>query len=664
LKNIVIRAKNTSVKEHTQSTQMGKLEIPISTMKKVPTIAGEGDVLKVLQLTPGIKRGGEGTIGMYVRGGGNDENLILLDEATVYNAGHLLGFFSVFNTNAIKDIGMYKSGFPSNYGGRLSSVMDIKMKEGNKNKFQTEGSLGLISSNLTIQGPIKKDKVSFMLSGRRTYIDQVFKLVKIQIPYYFYDLNAKVNWSINKRNKLFFSTYLGNDVLKLSADDVTSTNTNGSDSTSTSTEAKSSSKLGNFTTTLRWNHIFKNQKLFLNTTLLQTKFQYSVGGNIGGTGLGVESRIQDYGVKLNFSYNANPKNEIKFGTEIINHTFAPNVVSTSETSIDKNAITNNSTETSIYVLNDRVVTNNLKLNIGGRLSSEYTQSTFYKSFEPRVALRYKLNETNSIKASYSKMTQYMHLVSSSSIALPTDLWYPVTKKVKPEFSDQYSWGYYSGISKHNILLSAEVYYKKMKNLIEYKEGAVLILNNNFESELVNGRGEAYGLELFANKSEGRFAGWVGYTLSWATRQFDSINRGKEYYARYDRRHDFSIVAMYEISKSISISGVWVFSSGNPFTARIGQYIMPNPSNTSVIAIPIYSGKNEYRLSNAHRLDFDLCVKAKQRKNWQGEWHFSAYNLYNRTQPSRLRLKLIDGTYKYQQTGLFGVIPSISYNFKF
>ena len=662
LKEVVVKSSKVSVKEYTKSTEMGRIEIPVELMKKVPTIAGESDVLKVLQLTPGIKRGSEGSIGMYVRGGSADENLVLLDEATVYNPGHLLGFFSVFNTNSIKDVTMHKGGFPSNYGGRLSSVLDIRMKDGNKNKIQTEGSLGLISSNLTIQGPIYKDKVSFILSGRRTYIDKVFSLFKMSIPYYFYDVNAKLNWTISKRDKLFFSSYTGNDVLKLDM--------GGDQSKVTSSEldTKIGSRLGNFTTTVRWNHIFKNPKLFLNTSLLQTRFRYSVSGILGTESLKLESRIQDYGVKMDFNYNPNPKNQIRFGLECINHTFKPNSFTTNNMLLDSIAGGQfrkiNSTETALYALNDWEVNSKIKINYGLRYSTNVTEQTFYSGLEPRFNIRYQLNEKNSIKASYSRMKQYMHLVSSSSISLPTDLWYPVTKTVKPLSSDQVSLGYYTGWDKFNLLFSTEVYYKKLHNLVEYREGAVLLLNNNFENELVRGDGDAYGVELFLNKSQGRFTGWLGYTLSYSTRQFDELNKGKTYYSKYDRRHDVSIVGMYDITKRLSVSAVWVLSSGSPFTARIGQYIIPNPGYNGVTVVPVHSDRNAHRLSNSHRLDIDFTLKRKPTRKWSGEWHFSVYNAYNRTQPNRVRINVVDGQYKYQQVGLFGIIPSISYNFKF
>jgi hypothetical protein len=469
----------------------------------------------------------------------------------------------------------------------------------------------------------------------------------------------KGNYMLGKRDKLFLSSYLGNDVLDLGKFD------NSEDGL----ETQLGSKIGNFTGTLRWNHQFKNTKWFMNTSLLQTRFRYYVKGGLGNDFVKLESRIQDYGVKTDLNYLPNPKNQIKIGLQYLHHTFRPNTISS--TIIDSIGKTLqegnrniNTHEMALYAMNDQTLSQTLKVNYGIRFSGAQTGTTFYGNIEPRVNLRYQLNEMNSIKASYTRMSQYLHLVSSSSVALPTDLWYPVTNTVKPLYSDQVSLGYYTGVEKWKTLVSTEVYYKRMQNSVEYKEGAMLLLNNNFEQELVRGHGEAYGLELFINKTQGRFTGWIGYTLSYSKRQFDSLNKGKTFYSKYDRRHDVSLVAMYDLTKRFSVSAVWVLSTGSPFTARIGQYILPNPGYNGVITVPVYSDRNAYRLSTSHRLDIDFCLKRKPKRKWQGEWHFSAYNVYNRTQPSRVRIRLIDGTYKYQQTGLFGIIPSIAYNFKF
>jgi hypothetical protein len=668
---VVVKAKTKTVKQHVASTEIGKIELPIAMIKKVPTLFGESDVLKVMQLMPGIKRGGEGTIGMYVRGGGSDENLIQLDEATVYNAGHLLGFFSVFNSNALKDVTFYKGGFPANYGGRLSSIMDVRMKDGNITRHKAEGSVGLISSNLTLEGPILKDKMSYTASGRRTYIDKVFKLVNVPLPYYFYDANVKVNYKISNQDKLFLSGYFGNDILKFDDGDLAGIAGTTSDSTQQqlgNLDIKSSSNLGNFTSTLRWNHVFKNQKLFMNTSLIQTRFRYDIKGGTAGALLGVSSSIQDYGGKVDFNYSLNNNNQIKFGTELTQHTFRPNIVSLkADTAINapiKAGKKLNNFEYAFYANNDQTISEKIKLNYGLRFSGTLADSAAYAGIEPRVNVRYKINEVHSIKASYTKMRQYMHLVSSSNLALPTDLWYPVTKTIKPSVSDQVSVGYFTGIQKINTLISVEAYYKTMNNLIEYREGAVLIFSNKFEQEMVRGKGKAYGVELFVNKTQGKFTGWVGYTLAYSKRQFDSLNKGQWYYAKYDRRHDVSVVACYDISKRVSVSSAFVYSSGSPFTARIGQFLAPNPSLTGVDFVPIYSARNAYRLSAQHRLDIDFTIKSLPRKHWQGEWHIGAYNVYNRAQPNRVSLVVEpNGSYKYEQRGLFGIIPSIAYNFK-
>jgi hypothetical protein len=668
LNAVIVKGKTKTVKQHVASTEMGKIEMPIAMIKKVPTLFGESDVLKVMQLLPGIKRGGEGTIGMYVRGGGADENLIQLDEATVYNAGHLLGFFSVFNSNALKDVTFYKGGFPANYGGRLSSIMDVRMKDGNITRHKAEGSVGLISSNLTLEGPILKDKMSYTASGRRTYIDKVFSLVKIPIPYYFYDANVKVNYKISNNDKLFLSGYFGNDVLKFNGDDLTSIGGVATDTTDQSAgdlDVKSASNLGNFTSTLRWNHVFKNQKLFMNASLIQTRFRYDIKGGTEGALLGVSSSIQDYGTKLDFNYNANNNNQIKFGTELTQHTFRPNIVSIkSDTAINlpiQSGKKLSNIEYAFYANNDYTISEKIKLNYGLRFSGALADSASYAGLEPRVNVRYKINDLHSIKASYTKMRQYMHLVSSSNLALPTDLWYPVTKTIKPSVSDQIAIGYFTGIQKINTQISVEAYYKTMDNLIEYKEGAQLLFSNKFEQEMVRGQGKAYGVELFVNKTQGKFTGWIGYTLSYSKRQFDSLNNAQWYYAKYDRRHDVSVVASYDFSKRFSVSTAFVYSGGSPFTARIGQFVVPNPSLTGVDFVPIYSARNEYRLSDQHRLDIDFTFKGIARKHWSGEWHFGAYNAYNRAQPNRVSYNAATGT--YEQRGLFGLIPSIAYNFK-
>ncbi|MBI3233500.1 MAG: TonB-dependent receptor plug domain-containing protein, partial [Bacteroidetes bacterium] len=624
--------------------------------------AGERDIIKVLQLMPGVKRGGEGGTDMYVRGGGADQNLVLLDEATVYNSGHLLGFFSVFNSNSIKEVNLYKSAFPAQYGGRLSSILDIKMKEGNEKAFETKGSVGLIASNLSIEGPIIKDKMSFAISGRRTYLDKVIQWTVpenvFRFPYYFYDLNAKINYKINKKDRLYFSSYLGRDILYNRVKDSTSV-----------LPVNLNTFLGNFTVTSRWNHYYKNIKLFHNLTVVHSQFRYNIDGNFAGNSLLIKSSINDLGVKLDYDYHMNPEHWIKFGAVLMNHTFKPNIITTQGVISDllksKSGSKIYNQEMGFYFNDEYTVNHRIKVNYGARLSGTYVQNTFYHGFEPRVSGKYSINSTSSIKASYAKMKQYLHLVRSSSIALPTDLWYPVTKNVAPGKSNQVSLGYYKSINKYKTTFSVETYYKWLNDVIDYKEGAVLFLNDNYESELVKGNAKAYGFEFLAQKDVGKLSGWIAYTLSWSKSTFPDLNGGKTFFSNNDRRHDISVVANYEFNKRFSMSAVYVYSSGRPFTPRISQFLMPNPTLTNVDVLPIYTDRNTVRLHAARRLDIDICYKNKPSKKTKLEWHLSIYNFFARTQPQRIVITQdANGNYKYQEKGLFGIIiaPALNFNF--
>ncbi len=660
LKEIVISAEATKEKEQIRSTQMSAINIPIEQIKNIPTLGGETDIIKVMQLMPGVKRGGEGQNQMFVRGGSGDDNLILLDEAVVYNVSHLFGFFSVFNNDALKDVTLIKGGFPAQYGGRLSSVMDIHMKDGDAQKFHVDGGIGILSSHLTLQGPIIKDRMSFIVSGRRSYIDQMFKLIyKTNIlPYYFYDVTCKLNYRLSDKDRLYLSTYYGDDVLAASQ-------------TSDSSFFDGGFRLGNITSTLRWNHLY-NQKLFSNLSLIYTRFRYDVEAFLPGNSFLAKSKISDVTAKYDFSYYKKTGSIIRFGGIATNHAFRPNVVNTSGDisalvkSRDGNLI--NTQEVALYANHEYDINARLKINYGLRLPMLYTQQTIYVNPEPRFSSSYLINEKQSIKFSYSQMHQYLHLVSSSAIALPTDLWYPVTKKIKPLQSDQIALGYNYLFEKIKTTISVEAYYKHMKNLIEYREGAVLLLNDNYEDELVKGKGDAYGVELFVQKTAGKFTGWVGYTISWSTRKFDELNNGKMFYAKNDRRHDLSIVASYEFTKRITTSVVWVYSSGQRFTPITGYFSMPNSSLTQIDLLPIYAEKNSVVLPSSHRLDVSVILKSKLKRKWMkwvGEWHLGAYNFYNRAQPYRVEVAgNEDGTFKYQAKGLFGFIPFVAYNFKF
>ncbi|HHG86376.1 MAG TPA: TonB-dependent receptor [Bacteroidetes bacterium] len=635
----------------------------------VPVLGGETDILKVAQLMPGISQGGEGTTGLFVRGGTADQNLILLDEAVVYNTGHLFGFFSVFNPDAIRDMTIIKGGFPAQYGGRLSSVLDIRMKEGNKEKFHFKGGIGLLSSRLHVEGPIVRDKLSFSIAGRRTYIDQIFRTVGVKIPYYFYDINAKLNYKISDKDRIFFSSYFGDDVLKVNGESG-----GGDDADSTDTELFNFGfRLGNFTQTLRWNHLF-NDRLFANFTALHTFFKYNINGAFVNNSLLIKSQIRDLGTKADFDYFVRPGTHLKFGGGVVWHGFRPNVVATegqiTEFLSSQKGTQLNSQEMSVYGGADHEISTRLKVNVGLRLSGTTVKNAFYPGVEPRLSGRYTLTENSSLKAGYSRMYQYMHRVSSSTVALPTDLWYPVTSQVRPQNADQLAIGYHQFIPGIKLGITVETYYKRMRNLIEYREGANLVLNDEFEDELVTGSGDSYGFEFLFRRKRGRLTGWVGYTLSWARRDFADLNYGKPYWAKYDRRHDVSVVGIFEITPRISFSGVFIYQSGRRFTAQLAQYFMPNASLTGVDIIPIYSDRNAIKMPSTHRLDLNMVFKSKplnkkgEPRRFKTEWHLGAYNVYNRASPYRINIVAEGAGYKYQTPGLFGFLPFFAYNFEF
>ena len=627
------------------------------------------DLIKVAQLMPGISRGGEGTTGMLVRGGTDDQNLITIDEATVYNVGHLFGFFSIFNNDAIRDVKLVKGGFPAQYGGRLSSVMDVRLKEGDLERWHGKGGIGLLSSRLTIDGPIIKEKLSIMASGRRTYIDQVLRLTGVELPYYFYDFNGKISYKINQRNRLYLSAYLGDDVLDFNETVEEDTNDDiAEEADDIGNELNFGFKLGNATTTLRWNHIYANDKLFHNITLFNTRFDYDIGGNFIDNSILIRSSIKDYGLKGDWDYFYSPDMNFKWGFNTVTHLFRPNVVNTGGEISDAlgsregELIVNQ--EMAIYANNEHTFNTKWTSNYGLRFSSSIVEGTFYGGVEPRVTARYAINRLNSVKFSYTFMKQYMHRVSSSSISLPTDLWYPVTSTVKPQSSHQVAAGYFTGIEKWNVSISTEFYFKTMSRLIEYREGARLILNDNFEEELINGNGKAFGGELLIRKKIGKFTGWLGYSIAKANRTFELLNQGVTFPARYDRRHDISMVSNFDISDRFAFAMVWVYSSGSRFTPQNGQYFFPNPSFTGIELVPTFTSRNEVTLASTHRLDVNFIVKNKPTKWFSSEWHFGFYNFYNRASPYRVSVQFDGQSYRYVQNGLFGFIPSIAWNFNF
>jgi hypothetical protein len=643
-----------------QKTQAGYTHIDIKQISTIPVLGGEKDVIKVLQLMPGIKRGSDGSTSMLVRGGSGDQNLVLIDEAPVYNASHLLGFFSVFNSDALKDVSMQKGGFTANYGGRLSSVLDVRMKEGNMKKMEVNAGIGLLSARASIEGPILKDRMSFIVSARRTYIDHVYKLVDRKLPFYFYDLNAKINLKLSEQNRFFISAYTGKDVLKFGGDNEAAS--------SSTYDADFGTTLGNSTVTARWNHVYPDQKLFQNTSLIYSRFNYILKNRIGANEMQIISSIEDYSIKSNYDYYLNNSNHLRFGGEITQHHFRPNISKVkgrfNESIKPGNGQNLHTQEMALYALNEQFISSRWNANYGLRLSGATTPQTAYWNLEPRVNLTYQLTSTQTLKAAYSHMSQYINLVAGSS-TMPTDLWYPVSENIKPQTAKQITFGYTKEWSNIHLLFSAEGYYKWMNNLVEYKEGTIALLNDNIEQDLVQGKGKAWGIELMLHKQSGRWNGWIGYTLSYSKRQFNELNKGKEFYARYDRRHDISVVSNVDLTKRMTLSAVWTFATGSRFTPVTGQFLMPNGSYTDIDAMPIYSNRNAVVLSASHRLDVNLVIRSKAHKKYSSEWHIGAYNVYNRTQPFRIKIvKNDDGSMNYKQVGLFGFIPSIAYNIKF
>lgn len=663
----------TSVKRNDNlvKAQMGVEKLNIKDIQNVPVLFGEKDILKTLQLLPGIKSAGEGNSGFYVRGGATDQNLILLDEAPVYNASHLLGFFSTFNSDAIKDVTVYKGGMPAQYGGRLSSVLDIRMNDGNKKDFTIEGGVGLISSRLKVEGPFVKNKSSFMVSGRRTYADAFLAIAPDTSLrgniLYFYDLNAKANYQLDDKNTIYLSGYFGRDKLGLN-------NTFGFN-------------WGNATGTLRLNHLFSN-RLFSNTSLISSKYDYQIENQLSGSEFKVSSSIKDVNLKQDFSFALTNKHELKFGFEAIHHTISPGEI-TSPVSSSVNELKieeRKGLELASYFSDSYNVSDRIKLVYGIRLSSsavlggstyktynidgEEISSTFYKNgsfvknyfnIEPRFSASFQIDETKSIKGSYARNVQNLHLMSNSTATSPTDLYILNSLNTKPELADQISFGYFNNLQDNNYEFSAEVYYKPMQNQIEYRNGTDLRGNQNVEADLVYGKGRAYGLELFFKKKYGKFNGWIGYTLSKTERKFDLINDGNWFKARQDKPHDISIVGIYKAGKRWIFSSTFVYSSGSAVTFPIGKY------NLDGQTIFYYGERNGNRTPNFHRLDFSATLEGKPNKKFKSSWNFGVYNLYNRKNPFSIEFQdNPDNSSQTQavQRSLFGIIPSVTWNFKF
>jgi len=655
-----------------QETQMSKEILTMETVKSLPAFMGEVDIIKTLQLLPGIQSGAEGSSGLYVRGGGPDQNLILLDGVPVYNANHLFGFFSVFNADAIKNVTLYKGGFPARFGGRLSSVLDIRMKEGNEKEIHGGVQVGLISSKFNLEGPIEPGKTAFHISGRRTYIDALTRPLMPKEEkggYYFYDLNAKINHKFSDKDRLYLSAYAGRDKAFFTYDfDNAYYNS--------TTNEESDMKWGNITTALRWNHIFNN-KLFCNTTLTYSKYEFLVDFDFeeyqdkilqDRSKYRYSSGINDMSAKLEFDWYPNTSNSIKFGFGYTYHDFEPGVEAFTDwdegsSKVDKNGDPNvHANEFSTYIEDDLKITSRLKANLGLHLSGFNVENKFYSSFEPRLSLRYIASDKITLKTAYTKMQQYLHLLSNSTIGLPTDLWLPATGRVKPQVSDQYALGMvYS--PKKGYTFSLEGFYKDMENVIAYKEGASFSgVATNWEDKVEVGTGRSYGMELLLKKELGKNTGWIGYTLSRTERKFDNLNYGDWFPATYDRTHDISATYSYKVSDKFDMGLVWVYGTGNAFTLpthRIESLEFSNNNWYYDNTVPYFEKRNDYRMPDYHRMDVSFNFH-KQKKHGVRTWSVSVYNLYNRKNAFFL---YPDGEY-LKQISLFPILPSISYSFKF
>jgi CarboxypepD_reg-like domain/TonB dependent receptor/TonB-dependent Receptor Plug Domain len=663
LQEVVISTKKKD--DNLRKPVMGTETLNMAEIAKIPVIFGEKDIIKTIQLLPGVKSNGEGSNGFTVRGGATDQNLILLDEAPVYNASHLLGFFSTFNSDAIKDATIIKGNSPAQYGGRLSSVLDVKMKEGNNKEYNVTGGIGLISSRLSVEGPIQKEKSSFIVSGRRTYADVFLKASPdfSDSKLYFYDLNAKANYRINEKNRIYFSGYFGRDVLGFG-------NTFNTD-------------WGNSTATLRWNSIL-GSRFFSNTSLIYSNYDYNIRIKNNETDFNINSNIKDLNLKQDFSYYANPKNSLRFGFNIIHHTITPNRFSgTVNNNVAKQG--RKSIESAVYISNNYKPTDKLSFDYGLRFSAytilggdtyniydkgiktdsiilaDGTTGKTYYNAEPRLTANYRINDVSSIKAGYSRNTQNLHLMSNSTGGSPTDQWMGNSYNTKPEIADQLSIGYSRNFNDNNYEFNAEAYYKNMQSQVDYKDGADINTAADIESELLYGKGRAYGLELLLRKKTGRLTGWVGYTLSKTERKIDGINNNDWYNARQDRTHDVSLVGIYELNKRWTLSATFIYNTGNAVTFPTGKY------NLNGLTVYQYANRNANRMPANHRLDFGATYERKKNKRFQSSWNFSLYNVYGRenTYTITFRDNENDPTKtEAVKTSLFRWVPSVTCNFKF
>lgn len=675
LKEVEIKVKVAS--DNITKTEMSVVRIDAKAIQKIPALMGEVDVLKAIQLLPGVQSTGEGSSGFSVRGGSRDQNLILLDESTVYNASHLMGFFSVFNNDAVKDVKLYKGDIPATHGGRLSSLLDIRQKDGNTNKFSGTGGIGTVSSRFALEGPIVKDKCSFIVAGRRSYADLFLRASNNEDLnkniLYFYDFNGKINYRINKNNRLYLSRYTGRDIFKLKDD-----------------EEPFGMSWGNAGLTLRWNHLFSD-KLFSNFTVIRSHYDYHMGSDAELTGFKWVSDLLDHTIKSDFGFYVNPKNTLKFGTSITFHSFEPgNVKGVGDETIfnEIQVPHSNARDYAIYASNEQKIGSRLTFNYGLRYSifqsvgtatsynfdenynkidstvfAKGTVFNTYSGLEPRLGMNFSINEFSSIKASYSRNMQYVHLASNATVGMPLDVWLPSSPNIEPQMADQYALGYFRNFKDNSIETSVEVYYKKMQNQIDFKDHAQILMNPRIEGEIRIGEATSYGIELLVRKQIGKLTGWVSYTYCKTERIVPEINNGNVYPSPYDKPHDISIVANYQISKRLSVSGTWVYSTGAPVTFPTGRFQYGN------LIAPVYSDRNSYRMPDYHRLDLGVTLEGKEKpeKKWHSSWNLSVYNAYNRHNAFQITFEQnVDNPLQTDaiKTYMFPIIPSITYNFHF
>jgi hypothetical protein len=661
LDEVIVTNSNPTLR--VKNIAMGAESVTAKEAKKLPTIFGEADIIKVLQMKPGIKSAGEGLAGFYVRGGGPDQNLMLIDKAPVYNPNHLLGLFSVFNNDAVQEVKLYKAAYPAEYGGRLSSVLNVTMRSASLDSFSVSGGLGLLSSRLSIETPIKKGKSSIIVSGRRTYFD-IFTnaLNRInegkpnyeEIPAYsFSDLNLRADWKLNDRNTIWITGYMGADRFA-----------------STDKDVSARFNWGNQTASLNWKAELKNSTE-LTSTVYYSNYQYQIRNQTGFNNLFLRSGINTIGMNTTIRSSRSHAFSWQGGVDGMLHKLnIGDFKSSSELSGFHSGEKIYGNEWGTFFNSEWDKGKRLAVMGGIRLSGFYADQKLNVNYEPRFSVRMNVGEHASVKASYTKMYQYLHLASLSSASLPTDIWYPSTKRSFPQFADQFSVGYFQALASNKLFFSVETYYKWMKHQVEFRDGANVFGNPKLENDFVYGDGTAYGVETYVEKKNGKTTGWIGYTLSWTTRTFPDINEGKPFKPRYDRRHDISLVFIHKFNKKFSLSGNWIFGSGAYITVPVGRYVFQDQAGRQPRTVtPVYTERGNYQLASVHRLDLSLVMALKSKRGSQ-DLSFTIYNVYSRRNPFYIQFKEANNKAGYVTAieptlvSLFPILPGITYNFKF